>query len=255
MTRTRRLLGVYARLGRTYRAWAPTLLGLATIVFVPLGLIDAVLHHVEASSLNFTDGLHVAALIGAVAATTASGLFGEVFFSGAIAASLTHPETEEAPAFHHLARHISYGKLILVDLLYVAIAVVGLIALIVPGVLAFVYLSLTGPVVELEKLGVREGFVRSFRLVRGHFWMVAAVIVPVEVAGDAINDEVVAAAHGLLGHGILAAWLGEAVANIATAPFFAVAVVLLTLDLIHHRDGTAPRLKRRPAAVPAPGAA
>jgi len=33
------------------------------------------------------------------------------------------------------------------------------------------------------------------------------------------------------------------------------AIVLLTLDLIHHRDGEAPRLKRRPEAVPAPEAA
>jgi hypothetical protein len=34
-----------------------------------------------------------------------------------------------------------------------------------------------------------------------------------------------------------------------------VAFVLLTLDLIHHRDGEAPRLKHRPEAMPASGAA
>ena len=53
----------------------------------------------------------------------------------------------------------------------------------------------------------------------------------------------------MFGRGLLAAWLGEAVGNIVTAPVFSVAVVLLTLDLIHHRDGNAPRLKRRPAPI------
>lgn len=252
MSRTRRLLGVYRRLGRTYWAWAPTLLGLATLVFIPLGFVDALLEQVDTSSLNVTDGFKVAALIGAVAAVTASSLFGEVFFSGAIAASLTHPEEEERPGFLHLARHISYGKLIVVDILYVLILVIGFIALIVPGLLAFVYLSLAGPVVELEKRGVWDGFRRSFRLVRGHFWMVAAVLVPVEVVGDAINEALVNAAHHLLGHGLLAAWVGESAGNIVTAPFASVAIVLLTLDLIRHRDGEAPRLKRRPKAIPTP---
>jgi hypothetical protein len=252
MTRRQRLVRVYARLGRTYWAWAPTLLALATLVFIPLGFVDALLEQVDTSSLDVTSGFQIAALLGALAAVTASGLFGEVFFSGAIAASLTHPEHEERPGFLQLARHISYGKLIAVDLIFVMMMVLGTIALIVPGILIFVYLSLSGPVVELEKRGVRDGFRRSFRLVRGHFWMAAAVLIPVEIVGDAVNDALVGAAHHLLGHGLLAAWAGESVGNIVTAPVASVAIVLLTLDLIHHRDGEAPRLKRRPEAMRAP---
>jgi hypothetical protein len=249
MTRRRRLLAVYARLGRVYRAWAPNLLALAAIVFIPLGFVDALLEQVDTSSLDLSDGFKVAALLGAVAAITASSLFGEVFFSGAIAASLTHPENEEQPGFIHLARHISYGKLIAVDLFFVLMMVLGTVAFIVPGILVFIYLSLAGPVVELEKRGIWDGYRRSFRLVRGHFWMAAGVLIPCEIVGDAINDALVGAAHGLLGHGLLASWVGEAVGNIVTAPVVSVAIVLLTLDLIHHRDGSAPRLKRRPAAI------
>jgi hypothetical protein len=249
MTRRRRLLRVYARIGRVYRAWAGRLLVLATVVFIPLGFVDALLEQVDTSSLDVTNGFKVAALLGAIAAVTASSLFGEVFFSGAIAASLTHPENEESPGFGHLARHISYGKLILVDILFVAMLALGFIAFVLPGVLIFVYLSLAGPVVELEKRGVRDGFMRSYRLVRGHFWMVAAVLGPVEIVGDAINEALVEGAHGLLGHGLLAAWVGESVGNIVTAPVVSVAIVLLTLDLIHHRDGEAPALKRRPEPI------
>jgi hypothetical protein len=255
MTRRRRLLGVYARIGRTYRAWAPTLLVLAAIVFIPLGFIDALLNEVNTESLNVTEGLKVAALLGAVAAVTASSLFGEVFFSGAIAASLTHPEDQKAPSFRRLASRISYGKLIAVDILYVLFTMVGLIAPVIPGILAVVYLSLAGPVVELEKRGVWDGFRRSIRLVRGHFWMVAAVVLPIETVGDGLNDAIVDGIHGLLGHGILAAWVGESVGNMITAPVFAVAIVLLTLDLIQHRDGTAPKLKARPEPITAAEAA
>jgi hypothetical protein len=255
MTRRRRLVRIYARLGRTYLAWWPRLLLLAAVVFIPLGFVDALLEQVDTSSLEFTSGFQLAAVLGALAAITASGLFGEVFFSGAIAASLTHPEDEESPGFLRLARHISYGKLIAVDILFVLMMVLGTIAVIVPGILVFVYLSLAGPVVELEKRGIWDGFRRSFRLVRGHFWMAAAVLIPVEIVGDAVNDAIVGGAHHLFGHHLLAAWAGESVGNIVTAPVASVAFVLLTLDLIHHRDGEAPRLKRRPDAVPSPEAA
>ncbi len=97
---------------------------------------------------------------------------------------------------------------------------VGAFFLVLPGLALFVYLSLAGPVVELEKRGVRDGLLRSFRLVRGHFWIVAAIVFPT-------------------------------FSNVLTAPFFAVAVVLLTLELIHQLDGTGPALKRRPAPIPA----
>jgi hypothetical protein len=249
MTRRRRLLRVYGRIGRVYRAWALRLLGLAILVFIPLGLVDALLEQVDTSSLDVTEGFKVAALLAAVAAVTASSLFGEVFFSGAIAASLTHPEDEESPGFGHIARHISYGKLIVVDILFVAILVLGTVAFIVPGILVFVYLSLAGPVVELEKRGVWDGFKRSVDLVRGHFWMAAGVLIPVEIVGDGVNEALVDGAHSLLGHGLLASWVGEAVGNIVTAPVVSVAIVLLALDLIHHRDGNAPRLKRRPEPI------
>jgi hypothetical protein len=252
MSRRRRLLGVYGRLVRVYRQWAPRLLLLAVIVFVPLGFVDALLEQIDTGALDVTSGFQVAALLSAVAAITASGLFGEVFFSGAIAASLTHPEDEERPGFVRLARHISYGKLIAVDLIFVLMMVLGAVLFVIPSILVFVYLSLSGPVVELEKRGIVDGFKRSFRLVRGHFWMAAGLLIPVEIVGDAVNDAIVGLAHHALGHTLLAAWLGESIGNIITAPVASVAIVLLTLDLIHHRDGTAPRLKRRPEAMASP---
>jgi hypothetical protein len=251
MTRRRRLRNLYALAAHVYRAWAPTLLALGVVVFVPLGFLDALLHGVDTSALDVSSGLKLVSFIIAWAAVTASSLFGEVFFSGAIAASLTHPEDQEAPGFLRLARHISYPKLILVDLLFTAAVVVGLVGFIVGAVVVFIYFGLAGPVVEIEKRSVFGGFKRSFQLVRGHFWMVAAVLIPVELVGDVISDLVVGLSHALFGHGFLAAWAGESVGNIVTTPPLAVVIVLLTLELIHHHDGDGPALNRRPEPVTA----
>ena len=49
-------------------------------------------------------------------AITTTGLLGEVFYSGAVALSLTHPEHEQPPPLRELARRINYGRLIVVDL-------------------------------------------------------------------------------------------------------------------------------------------
>jgi hypothetical protein len=172
-----------------------------------------------------------------------------------VAISLTHPEHEHAPSLREIASHLSYFKLIVVDILYVLSIVLGAFVLIVGLLVPFIYFSLAGPVVELEKHSVRGGFARSVQLVRGHFWMVAAVAIPIEIFGDLANDAVVGLSHDIFGHGLVAAWIGESASNILTTPFFAVAVVLLTLELIHHHDGTAPTLKERPAPVPAAEAA
>ncbi len=60
----RRELGrrIYARIGRTYCGWAAgSLLLLAVIVFVPLGLLDALAAEVDIDSLDITSGIKVAA--------------------------------------------------------------------------------------------------------------------------------------------------------------------------------------------------
>jgi hypothetical protein len=101
-------------------------------------------------------------------------------------------------------------------------------------------------VVEIEGRGVRAGFVRSLDLVRGHFWIVAAILVPFELAGDAITNAAVHLAHLLLGDTLFAEWLADTSTNVLFTPFYAVAAVLLTLELIKDRDGAAPRLHSDP---------
>ncbi len=245
----RRLAGTYARIWRTYWGWAPSLLVLAAVVFLPLGLIDALSLQVDVDSLDITSGIKVTALVLAVGAVAMTGLLGEIFFSGAIAISLTHPHGEQPPGLREIAARIKYGRLVVVDVAFVAIVAVGLLIGFVPGVLAFVFLGLSGPIVEIEEPSAAAALRRSFQLVRGSFWLVFWVMVPIELAGDAIGTGFASLVHHELGDTFVATWLAEAVSNMALSPIFAVGSVLLTVDLIAAKEDTAPPLHSAP--VPA----
>jgi hypothetical protein len=247
----RRVASTYSRIWRTYLAWCPGILILALIVFLPLGLLDALTVNVELDSLDVTNGIKLAALALAIGVVTTTGLIGEVFFSGAIAVSLTHPHEEGRPPLREIARRLSYGRLIAVDLAFVAIVAIGLLLGFVPGALAFVWLALSGPVVELEERSVRGSLTRSMRLVRGNFWLVFLVLVPIEIAGDAIGSGLAALVHGLLGETFIATWLAESLADIALSPLFAVAAVLLTVELIAEKEGERAAPPLHPNPVPA----
>jgi hypothetical protein len=251
MTLPRRLGSIYARIGRVYRAWAPTILGLAVLVFVPLGAIDALVVHLDVHALDLDSGLKIAALALAVGAITTTGLLGEVFFSGAVAVSLTHPHDRKLPSPFEIARQLRYGRLIGVDIVYVLVVAAGLLLFVVPGAILFVFLGLAGPIVELEERTVRGALARSWRLVRGNFWFVFSVLVPIEIAGDAIGNALASLVHSILGHGFFASWLAESASNIVLSPVFAVAAVLLTIELIAERDGEAPAVNHAPPLVTA----
>lgn len=237
MSRRSEVIAIYARIGRTYFRWAPSLLLLAVVVFVPLGLIHAIAIHAEIGSLDLGAGLKLLALIGAILALAATGLIGEVFYTGAVAISLTHSSQGKPPSLRQIAGMVNYGRLIAVDLIYALLVALGLIAFFVPGILAFVWLGLSAPVVEIEHLGIRAAFARSVRLVRGKLLLVAAVLIPIEIAGDALTGLATGIAHGLFGGSFAAEWLADVLTNIAFTPFYAVAAVLLTVDLIREKGG------------------
>jgi hypothetical protein len=230
------LRSLYGRIGRTYAGWARLLLPLAMAVFVPLGLIDAVPLGVDLDSLSLGSGLLAVAVLVAALTLVGTSLVGEVFFSGAVAVALTGGDGRP-PTLREISRRLAYGRLIAVDLIYSALVVAGIALLVVPGALAYVWLGLAGPVVEIERRGVREAFARSARLVRGRFRLVFAVLVPLELASEGVGESMDLLAQTLLGHTLWADWLAESLSNVVATPFLAVACVLLTIDLIDENEG------------------
>jgi Uncharacterised protein family (UPF0259) len=237
--RSRNLLSIYARIGRTYWRWAPSLLVLAVVVFIPLGLIHALTVSAEIGSLDLSGALHLLAIAGAVFALAATGLVGEVFYTGAVAILLTHPHDGKAPSLREIAAMINYRRLIAIDLLYGALVATGLILFFIPGILVFVWFGLAAPVVEIEHHGIRDAFARSLRLVRGRFWTVALVLIPIEIAGDSLTNLATDLTHNLFGSELICEWLADVLSNIAFTPFYAVAAVLLTVAPIHEKGGAA----------------
>lgn len=244
-----RLRSLYREIVRTYIAWAGTLLPLAFFVFVPLGLVHAIPVHVEATSFDFENGIAIAAAVLALLLLVTTGLLGEIFYAGAVAIALTHPRGADGrpPALRQIAAMIDYRVLIAVDLIFVVLVALGVVAFVVPGLLAFIYLGLAAPVAEIEQRGIRASLARSVQLVRGHFWLVLAIFVPIEIFSGVATNAATHTTHAVLGDSLVAAWVTDTATNILLTPFYAVAAVLLTIGLIAAKDGTGPRLHSDPA--------
>jgi len=240
------VFALYRRIWQTYFAWAGTLLPLAFFVFVPLGLIHSIPVHVEATALSVDSGLEIFGAVLAVLLLVTTGLLGEIFYTGAVAIALTHPHDGEQPSLREVAGSVRYGTLIAVDLIFGILVAAGVLAFVVPGVIVFVYLGLAAPVVEIEHRGVRSALARSFRLVRGHFWLVLGILLPIEIVSDGLTDLATAGVHALLGDSLVAEWLTDTATNVVLTPFYAVAAVLLSIDLMAAKDGTGPRLHSTP---------
>jgi hypothetical protein len=229
---------IYARTIRAYWARAGYLLLLGAMVFVPLGLIDALadrVREIHAESPDELLDLGTLAILLGLLAQAATTLLGEVFYAGAVGLVMRRGEHSSPPALRDVARRLSYGRLIAVDLLFGLGSAIGLLLLVVPGILFFGWFALAGPIVEIEGRGVRAAFGRSRQLVRGSFWTVLLVLIPITIASELLAGALLQLPHLVIHEELVSDWVSESLSNILLSPFYAVAAVLLTLDLARRR--------------------
>jgi hypothetical protein len=225
---------VYARTLHTYRIHAGYLLILGAAVFVPLGLIDALADRLTEIDPEEIEELSDIAAVGAAAGFVVqviTSILGEVFYAGAVALALAGGVEAKPSSLRSVARRLAYWRLILVDLLFVLGSAIGLALLIVPGIVFFTWFALAGPVVELEGAGVKTAFARSRQLVRGHFWVVLLVLLPIALMSELLATGVVTGLHELIHSPLLSDWIGESLTGTILNPFYAVAAVIITLRL------------------------
>ena len=230
---------IYVRTARTYWRRGGYLLLLGIAVFIPLGLIDALadgIQQVRIEDLGGLTDLGTYAILAAIVLQAVTSLIGEVFHSGAVAIALARGEESQPPPFLTIAKHLSYGRLIVVDLIVAAGTAIGLLALIVPGLVFLTWFALAGPIIELEGTRVREALRRSRQLVRGHFWAVFLVVLPISLGSEILSTASLGWFHEIIHSHILSDWAGEAVTGILLYPIYAVAVVLMTLELSADRQ-------------------
>jgi hypothetical protein len=153
---------------------------------------------------SFVDRADVlAASIAADLGASGISMMGVVFLSGFLSQLVgeaghgrPHVRVRDIP------RKLQWRRLILADLLVVLLVVAGLIALVIPGLIAINLFAVVGPVVEIEKKPVRAALRRSAHLVRQHFWTVALLVtLPVALADELTS----AAPHSTSAGGLLTA--------------------------------------------------
>jgi hypothetical protein len=225
---------VYARTLHTYRIHAGYLLILGAAVFVPLGLIDALadqLAELEPEKIEALSDLAAVGVVATLVVQAITGLLGEIFYAGAVALALAGGVDAKPSSLRSVARRLAYWRLIVVDLVFVLGTAIGLLALVVPGIIFFTWFALAGPVVELEGETARGAFKRSRELVKGHFWTVLLVLLPITLVSELIVSGAADVLHEAIHSSFLSDWIGESLASTLLNPFYAVAAVIITLKL------------------------
>jgi hypothetical protein len=231
--------GVLGEMARVLRDHWAALLPAAIVIFVPVGLLETLDADLQDKLGDTGDALSAVELISVTLLHTASALLGQILFAGLISALATHGRDPGLRGLAGLARELPIGRLILADLAFVLVVTGGLIALIVPGLVFLVWFALIGPVIEVERAGVRRAFGRSRELVRRRFWLVAGFVLPITLFEQAISELIQSASTWSLGDNFLSGWAAGSLNNLASSTLLALAVTVLYLEL--SAAGTSPR--------------
>jgi hypothetical protein len=134
-----------------------------------------------------------------------------------------------------VARSLPWPTIVALDLIVTFGAVLLAVPLIVPGLVFYIYVSLAPSVAKIEHVGVRAALMRSFRMVRGSWWRVFAVLASVQLASG-----VVAGTLQEVFDLFVADVLVHAIVESITAPLYGLAAVLMAFGLgarSPHRPG------------------
>jgi hypothetical protein len=235
-----------------YRANAAKLLTIVAVVVVPLTLVIAIITVWLNNNADQVVQTTVDPQTGQItSATVDTSTFGTTILLGLLTALivaviqqlLTGAITRGA-AGSVLGRDVdvsasySYALSRLWGLIGLAILIgivvgIGFILLIIPGIIFLVFLSVAIPAFVVERLGVTAAMSRSWNLVRNYWWHALGVI-----AVTYIITWVVGAILGAIGgSSLVGIWLTSAIAQIITAPFMALVLVLLYVDLRARHEG------------------
>jgi hypothetical protein len=224
--------GVLAEAFALYKRFFARFFLTAAAVFVVLNLFSAIAADAGADAADA-----VAAFWGLVGLVVS--LVGSLWVQGALTATVADVRDGRADdGIETTYRRVRPTLLpLLVAGLLAGIGIVlGLVALVVPGLLLLTRWVLVTPVVVLERLRAREALRRSWNLVKGQSWTVFGVIVVTILIG-VIAQIVFVAAFAFLPD-FLQNWFGGLVANSIVTPFVALSWTLMYFHL--RGDATAP---------------
>jgi len=197
----------------------------AAAVFVVLNLFSAIAADAGADAHDAVAAFW--ALVGLVVS-----LVGSLWVQGALTATVADVRDGRADdGIETTYRRVrpTLLPLLLAGLLAGLGILLGLVALVIPGLFLLTRWVLVTPVVVLEQLRAREALRRSWSLVKGHSWTVFGVIVVTVLI--AIVAQVVFVGVFTFLPDFLQNWIGGLVANSIVTPFVALAWTLMYFHL------------------------
>jgi hypothetical protein len=155
------------------------ILAVAMVVSIVTALAEIVVD-------DFVDRANVPLSLLADLSVSGVSLLGPVFLSGFLGRLVGEAGGKEGTtSVRRVLRTLPWGRLVLADVLVVLLVVIGLAALVIPGLVAISLFAVVGPVLEIENRPVIAALWRSAHLVRPHFWAVTLLVtLPVAVAGE-----------------------------------------------------------------------
>lgn len=224
-----------------YKANAAKLIVIVAIVVIPLALLGSVLQNVvfEIETREVTIGgqtietavggrsffavIAAATITGALAIVMAAVLQAATLRAGAQAV-IGDPVDAEASYRYGFRR---LGSVILIAILVGIIVFVGFVLLVIPGIVAWVFLSVAVPALVVENRRGTDALGRSFKLVSGSFWHVLGTVLITAIITGVIGSIVGA----IGGSNVILSWIFTSIGQIITVPFTALVIVILYLDL------------------------
>lgn len=228
MDRAKLIVGKALELGR---GRLPFLFGLAALIFIPLGVLDAL---EESTSGIDTDQLDDRELLAAIATATVhivSALLGEILYTGAVGVAVVATAPGVNPSLSGIIRTTRWGTLIAIDLLFALGMLVGLLLFLIPGLIFFGRYALVAVVAEIEELGVRDSFRRSAELTKGARRLVLVLLLGAIMIGELVGDIVKELAGAIVDDHFLVDWITASGAEILLNPIVALLSVALLLEL------------------------
>ena len=145
------------------------ILAAAIVVSVVTALLDILAD-------NLVDKTNLPLVFVTSLSATGAATSGDVFLSGFLCRIVGDAEhgtrASQRASIRQVAADLPWRRLIGADLLVALLVIIGLAALIIPGLIVITLFAVTGPVIEIERRPVFSALRRS-GLARQHFWTVA----------------------------------------------------------------------------------
>jgi hypothetical protein len=217
-----------------YLELAPLVLPASALIYLPLGALDALgdeFDHVSIEKFDVVAGL----LVFGGFAQFVLAAFGDVFYSGFVAAAVLARTGHWRHPLKEIVLRLPYRRLFVADFVVTTASAIGLALFVVPGVVIFVWYSLTAPVIKVEDRGVFSAMRRSRQLIRGSFWTALVLFGGLYVASNALTSTAQGLAADAIGHRFFAHWAAALAMGVIVEPIVAVATVVVALELIELR--------------------